>query len=776
MLTPFFWPIQNGMEMVFHNLAGNFIKKGHNVFLFAPEYHERYEEIRSSYHLIRYGNDYVFLNRFKEIHKKNIIDVLLVQSAYEAATLALDVRSLYNIPLVLRPHGSDVTIDYEIGYGWRIDKQKNEVITNNFLEVDRCIAISNVVKKQIHKIGAHIAVDVINNGVDLDKFYPDKCEFVSERYGLNKKTFKILMMGRNVKKKSFHLGIDAFSLACKRNPDLTLIHAGPEGNGKDLEKYAESKGVSSNFFRIGPVNYHEIQKVYNSCDLLLFPSKSETFGNVTIEAMACGLPCIEFDYGANWDKIENGVSGYIVPYGNIHMMSLHILEISKNFQIYHNLSNNARQQVVDKFSWDHVANKYIECFESTISNFKSHRSNHCHEGVAANISLDSLNNKENESELIFSVENCCKLNRIDHVLAKAISYQRMGKFNQALRLFSEILEKKPEDLLCLYFFACLMYQMGMKKQSVSMLTSLANNKNLAPAHNKLGIILRHKRNHNSALDSFQKAWDIDPNKHYKYNLVEAERSNYKKITQSSSSKQPDILVCLLNYKRPENLRLILESLKNQSIKPRIALWDNSGLLGDIDNIDNLIRSSDNLFCLPRWNVASLLGEEYVCIIDDDLYPNDKELLAKCVNACQQNFDQKILGYHGRLLPTLPPFYPETGNDVFPDKNHNRYADIIKGRFMFLHINLLNLIPLRSPVYLNRGDDIWISLMSSFHNKYHIIPSFMTNSLLEMKTGDESMWKNDNHFEKRNYMVTAILKYYSKNKWFDSYIEKSESVN
>ena len=55
---------------------------------------------------------------------------------------------------------------------------------------------------------------------------------------------------------------------------------------------------------------------YASADLLLFPSLTETFGNVTLEAMASGLAVLAFDYGAAGKMVRAGVHGWPVPYGD----------------------------------------------------------------------------------------------------------------------------------------------------------------------------------------------------------------------------------------------------------------------------------------------------------------------------------------------------------------------------------------------------------------------------------------------------------------------------
>ena len=55
---------------------------------------------------------------------------------------------------------------------------------------------------------------------------------------------------------------------------------------------------------------------YASADIFLFPSLTETFGNVTLEAMASGLPVVAFDYAAAGQHIQHGSNGLLAAFGN----------------------------------------------------------------------------------------------------------------------------------------------------------------------------------------------------------------------------------------------------------------------------------------------------------------------------------------------------------------------------------------------------------------------------------------------------------------------------
>ena len=100
---------------------------------------------------------------------------------------------------------------------------------------------------------------------------------------------------------------------------------------------------------------------------------------------------------------------------------------------------------------------------------------------------------------------------------------------------------------------------------------------------------------------------------------------------ASSSQVPPVTILLLNYKRPSNLRRILDDLtKQKPTPPDIFLWNNSGRTFVDERVTWQVDSSANRFCWPRWMMGSLARTRFICTMDDDFTFEDDFVLRDMV--------------------------------------------------------------------------------------------------------------------------------------------------
>ncbi|NBS98823.1 MAG: glycosyltransferase, partial [Betaproteobacteria bacterium] len=130
-----------------------------------------------------------------------------------------------------------------------------------------------------------------------------RCMALRQRWGLSPDDFAVLYVGRLAAEKNLELLAEAFEAIARVNPRARLILV---GDGP-MRSALQTRLPTAMF--CGQQMGHDLARHYASADLFLFPSKTETFGNVTVEAMASGLPVVAFADGAALELIRPGQNG-----------------------------------------------------------------------------------------------------------------------------------------------------------------------------------------------------------------------------------------------------------------------------------------------------------------------------------------------------------------------------------------------------------------------------------------------------------------------------------
>ena len=129
-------------------------------------------------------------------------------------------------------------------------------------------------------------------------------------WGLNDDALAVIYVGRIAAEKNLGLAITAFRALQQQHPDARYIWVGDGPLREQLQR------DNPDFVFCGIQRDATLASHFASGDLFLFPSHSETFGNVTLEAMASGVPTIAFDYGAAHEMLQDGVHGAAIADGD----------------------------------------------------------------------------------------------------------------------------------------------------------------------------------------------------------------------------------------------------------------------------------------------------------------------------------------------------------------------------------------------------------------------------------------------------------------------------
>ena len=149
---------------------------------------------------------------------------------------------------------------------------------------------------------------VVGRGVDSALFHPGRrTEGMRSRWGIDDDALAVISTSRLAAEKNLHVTVEAFRAIREHVPDARLVLVGGGPLQSDLE------GIEGTVL-VGPVEHADVGAHLAAADLFLFPSTTETFGNVLPEAMACGLAAVAYDYAAAAMHIEHGANGIAVPF------------------------------------------------------------------------------------------------------------------------------------------------------------------------------------------------------------------------------------------------------------------------------------------------------------------------------------------------------------------------------------------------------------------------------------------------------------------------------
>lgn len=194
---------------------------------------------------------------------------------------------------------------------------------------------------------------------------PNAAMHIGNKYS-DSTAHRIIAVGRLDYQKGFDRLIEAWALIQKHKKykDWNLDIFG-QGEWHDmLQQMIERHGLQDNTHINRPTR--DIGTEYAKSSLLVMSSNYEGFPMVMIEAMACGLPVVSFDFKCGpKDIIKDSINGLLVPNGNIDALAQAMIKIMDNDTYRKELSLNARQ-VVSTYSEDTVMAKWISLFNSLV--------------------------------------------------------------------------------------------------------------------------------------------------------------------------------------------------------------------------------------------------------------------------------------------------------------------------------------------------------------------------------------------------------------------------
>jgi glycosyltransferase involved in cell wall biosynthesis len=208
---------------------------------------------------------------------------------------------------------------------------------------------------------------VIPNGVDCKRFKPSEEArkwLRREVLGLDENQYLVGMVARFHATKSPDIFLEAASIVARQRADVkfVMVGKGMDQRNEALKSLIQANGIQSSMFLLGERS--DMERIVPGLDVLCSPSRSESFPNVVIEAMACGVPCVVTDVGDSARIV--GDCGLVVPKGNPEAIAAALVKVlDLHPREREGLGRKARERS-KSFSLDRTKEMFAMLYESLV--------------------------------------------------------------------------------------------------------------------------------------------------------------------------------------------------------------------------------------------------------------------------------------------------------------------------------------------------------------------------------------------------------------------------
>ena len=355
-------PQAGGAEIHLHELFGRIANWGHEVRLIASGWPGcTLAAVVDGIQVTRVGGRHSFA-----WHARGAVRHALRQAPFDVVVedinkIPLFLPTLTRLPLVaIVPHLFGTTAFAEASVPmasvvWAAERPIPWVYRNAAFH-----AISESTRDDLVRRGVPAErVVVIHPGVDTQAYRPDPATPRATR-----PTF--LYLGRLKRYKGVEFAIRAVAAARTSRPDITLDICGQGDDRPRLERLAVEHRVRDAVRFLGFVSEDEKQRLLHRAWAVVFPSPKEGWGITNVEAAACGTPALASDSPGLRESVQNRVTGYLVPHGDVPALADRMLALAADSSLVERLGQAARR-FAEGLSWDSAARATLAHIEATVA-------------------------------------------------------------------------------------------------------------------------------------------------------------------------------------------------------------------------------------------------------------------------------------------------------------------------------------------------------------------------------------------------------------------------
>ncbi|MEX2364023.1 MAG: glycosyltransferase family 1 protein, partial [Balneolaceae bacterium] len=209
-----------------------------------------------------------------------------------------------------------------------------------------------------HDIGQHMKI--WSRGVNTTLFSPEKRD---ENWRLKarfkKNDIVVTFVSRLVWEKELATFVHSVQQVAAKNKRVKALIVGDGPIKKELQELMPEAHYA------GFLEGEDLAKAYASSDIFMFPSHTETFGNVTLEAMSSGLPCIVADATGSKSLVEDGVNGFLAKPENKTDFAKKLELIVSNQELREKMAASSREKALH-YEWDDINSRLVKNYSEAL--------------------------------------------------------------------------------------------------------------------------------------------------------------------------------------------------------------------------------------------------------------------------------------------------------------------------------------------------------------------------------------------------------------------------
>jgi glycosyltransferase involved in cell wall biosynthesis len=290
-------------------------------------------------------------------------DVVHIATEGPLGWSALSAARSLGIPVASDFHTNFHAYSEHYGFGW-VARAVTGYLRSFHNRADCTMVPTSEMAQNLARMGFE-RLRVVGRGVNAATFSPARRDPALRRqWQAGDDTPVALCVSRFAPEKNFPLVLGAYRAMRALRPDTRLVLVGDGPMAGDLRR--EIEGELGGVVVAGRLVNGALSAHYASADIFLFPSLTETFGNVTMEAMASGLAVVAYDYAAARQHIVHGRSGLLARVDDRGGFIEHAVALARDLHRARRLGRHARA-AAELLGWDKMVADFEAVLRDTVA-------------------------------------------------------------------------------------------------------------------------------------------------------------------------------------------------------------------------------------------------------------------------------------------------------------------------------------------------------------------------------------------------------------------------